>query len=325
MSLDNLTFKSHTITIAKEAPSLILSPWKVFDKVFASIAGYPASEFEYAYGSTPLSTLTETLAIITLYLVIIFGGREVMRERRPLELNGLFKIHNLFLSVLSAALLLLIVEQIVPQLWRDGLYHNICTYAGASQPLVTLYYVNYLVKYYELIDTVFLMAKKKPLTFLHCYHHPATVFLCFTQLYGNTPISWIPISLNLLVHVVMYWYYFQAARGVKVWWKKWITKLQIMQFVLDLGFIYFVCYDHWADVYYPWLPHIARCEGEITAAVTGCVVITSYLLLFVAFYINTYRSASRSRAAAQKPKAGTSEKAALSAAAARDATTPVQT
>lgn len=79
------------------------------------------------------------------------------------------------------------------------------------------------------------MAKKKPLTFLHCYHHPATVFLCFTQLYGNTPISWIPISLNLLVHVVMYWYYFQAARGVKVWWKKWITKLQIMQFVLDLG------------------------------------------------------------------------------------------
>lgn len=143
MSLDNLTFKSHTITIAKEAPSLILSPWRVFDKVFASVAGYPASEFEYVYGSTPLSTLTETLVIITLYLVVIFGGREVMRERRPIELNGLFKIHNLFLSVLSAGLLLLIVEQIVPQLWRDGLYHNICTYAGATQPLVTLYYVSH--------------------------------------------------------------------------------------------------------------------------------------------------------------------------------------
>ncbi|KAK8043679.1 Elongation of fatty acids protein 2 [Apiospora rasikravindrae] len=279
-----------------------LAPWKAFDHVWTSVMGYRAEEFRFVEGKTAFSTWPEVFGMIVLYVTVVFGGREFMRNRQPLKLNGLFKIHNLFLTLLSGGLLLLFIEQLAPQLWRDGLYENICGADGWTKPLVTLYYLNYLTKYVELIDTVFLMVKKKPLTFLHTYHHPATALLCFTQLAGNTSVSWVPITLNLTVHVVMYWYYFQSARGVKVWWKEWITRLQIAQFVIDLGFIYFACWDYYASAHAPWLPHVGRCAGKPLAAVMGCVILSSYLVLFIMFYIATYRKASQRKVKAGIPQ-----------------------
>ncbi|KAI0021140.1 GNS1/SUR4 family-domain-containing protein [Xylariomycetidae sp. FL0641] len=288
---------------------LPISPWRVFDKAWTSVMGYHADEFNFVEGATPMSTLSETVAMIVLYVAVIFGGREFMRDREPLKLNGLFKAHNLMLTLLSGGLLVLFLEQLVPTLWQDGLYENICGADGWTEPLVTLYYLNYITKYIELIDTVFLMVKKKPLTFLHTYHHPATALLCYTQLIGHTSVSWVPITLNLTVHVVMYWYYFQSARGVKVWWKEWITRLQIAQFVIDLGFVYFASWDYFASAHAPWLPHVGKCAGEPFAAICGCLILSSYLVLFILFYIATYRKAA-SRKAGEKTAMASMKKSA---------------
>jgi fatty acid elongase 3 len=229
------------------APLLIaLDPWSIFDRLWTAVVGYPAADFEYVSGKTPMSTFRETAIFITLYYVTILGGRELMRNRQAFKLNKLFLIHNFYLTAISGGLLALFIQQIAPGVWRNGFFDAICGKTGWTQPLVVLYYLNYLTKYLELLDTVFLVLKKKPLTFLHTYHHGATALLCYSQLRGHTSVSWVPITLNLTVHVVMYWYYFQSARGIRVWWKQYITLLQISQFIIDLAVVYFATYTHYA-------------------------------------------------------------------------------
>jgi fatty acid elongase 3 len=69
--------------------------------------------------------------------------------------------------------------------------------------------------------------------------------------------QWVVITLNLFVHVIMYYYYYATAGGRRFWvrslnfsvrfqprlcpaqWKKYLTTLQIVQFIIDLFVVYF--------------------------------------------------------------------------------------
>lgn len=267
-----------------------LKLWPIFNKAFELVVGYPANDFEFVAGSTPMSTLKETSIFIVVYYFIIFGGRELMRSREAFKLKALFLVHNYVLTLVSFLLLVLYAEQLIPTVVRHGIFYAICSNEGGwTQQLVVLYYLTYLTKYLELLDTVFLFLKKKPLTFLHCYHHGATALLCYTQLIGSTAVSWVPITLNLGVHVVMYWYYFQSARGIRIWWKEWVTKFQIIQFIIDLGFVYFASYTYFTSTYFPYMPNMGKCSGEEFAAFAGIGILSSYLVLFISFYLATYR------------------------------------
>ncbi|ODV78272.1 GNS1/SUR4 membrane protein [Suhomyces tanzawaensis NRRL Y-17324] len=274
--------------------------WPLFDQAVATASQgkFVPSQFQFIAGELPFSTLPPVIAAISTYYTVIFGGDFIFKKFgiKPFVLNGLFQIHNLFLTSLSFTLLVLMAEQLIPIIYHHGLFYAICNKGAWTQELVCLYYLNYLTKFTEFIDTVFLVVKQKKLTFLHTYHHGATALLCYTQLIGLTPISWVPITLNLGVHVVMYWYYFLAARGIRVWWKEWVTRFQIIQFILDLGFVYFATYQKIVFTYFSdltsVLPVCGDCAGTMLAAYSGCAILSSYLVLFIAFYIDVYRRKS---------------------------------
>ncbi|KDQ06920.1 hypothetical protein BOTBODRAFT_60325 [Botryobasidium botryosum FD-172 SS1] len=262
----------------------------------------PAYLTSYQRGVTPLSTPSEVGTAIALYLAIIFSLREFMRGRDPIKLNTLFQIHNVYLTLGSGLLLVLMVEEIVPIVWKRGLFYGICGNDSWTPKLEFYYIINYYIKYLELLDTVFLALKKKPLAFLHVFHHSATALLCYVQLNGRTSVSWVPIVLNLTVHVFMYYYYYATAGGRRIWWKKYLTSMQITQFIIDLFVVYYAtthlfltrnpAYSYIASMIFPDLPGQPSCAGSKEAAIFGCSLLTSYLFLFIDFYFRTYKPAS---------------------------------
>ncbi|KAJ3375377.1 hypothetical protein GGF31_004495 [Allomyces arbusculus] len=284
-------------TILDALPAPIFTPF--LRTAYEAVVGAPLDSFDFEH--VPLSSGTIVAVTAVTYVAVIFGGQAYLRatNTKPFTLQAPFFVHNVVLSLFSGFLFLAMAENVVPIILRHGLFHAICDERGLTKELLVLYYLNYLTKYYELIDTIFLVLKRKPLAFLHWYHHSLTMVLCWTQLAGAPTVQWVPILINLLVHVIMYMYYGLTAIRIRVptMIKKSITTLQITQFVVDLVAIYYAAYHatywHWSQAVpaalAPFVPVPTKpCTGTLTAAYFGCALITSYLFLFIDFFVKTY-------------------------------------
>lgn len=141
MSLDML--KSFSFPVPTIDRPFGVHLWPLFDQLYTSVAGYPPTEFRFIPGQTAISTLQATIALLSTYYITVFTGRELMKSRSPLNLNSFFMVHNLYLTIISGTLLALFIEQLVPTLWRNGIFFAICDHRGGwTQSLVALYYVS---------------------------------------------------------------------------------------------------------------------------------------------------------------------------------------
>ena len=117
-----------------------------------------------------------------IYVVLVFGGQRIMADREPFELKWSLAAWNLLLAVFSFIGMVRVVPQILLNVHEFGIEYTMCSRPdvqygmGASGVWTTLFILS---KPFELIDTAFIVLRKKPLIFLHWYHHVTVMIFCW--------------------------------------------------------------------------------------------------------------------------------------------------
>ncbi|XP_036405411.1 elongation of very long chain fatty acids protein 4b [Megalops cyprinoides] len=223
-----------------------------------------------------------TLGISFLYLVFLWVGPKYMQHREPFQFRKTLIIYNFSMVILNF--------YICKELYlgsRAAGYSYRCQPVNYSDDvnevrIAAALWWYYISKGVEYLDTVFFILRKKfnQVSFLHVYHH-CTMFILWW-----IGIKWVAggqsffgAHINAAIHVIMYLYYGLAAFGPKIqkylWWKKYLTIIQMIQFHVTIGHaghsLYIGCdfprWMHWALIGY---------------AVT-------FIILFANFYYQTYR------------------------------------
>ena len=133
----------------------------------------------------------------------------------------------------------------------------------------------------ELIDTVFIVLRKKKLIFLHWYHHVTVLLYCWHAFSTLAGTGLYFVAMNYSVHAVMYGYYCLQALHMlpRSFPTVLITVAQITQMFVGTG----VCMSAW---FYKLSNQ--PCHNETSNLVAGGIMYGSYLYLFCDFAFGRY-------------------------------------
>lgn len=222
------------------------------------------------------------IGAVCIYAICIYAGRKYMENREPFKWRKGLAAWNLFLTLYSG---ISVVRGVHP-LYNYAnlpLKENLCTnhmtmYGGASGLWVFIFVWS---KFAELIDTVFIIAHKKPLLLLHWYHHITVLLYAWFGYIAGAPAGSIFGPLNAAVHTIMYGYYFLMAIRMKPKWFNpfYITVFQIVQMVIGVSTSCISFYYYRTD---------PDCFVNGNILLQGLLMYGSYLYLFVAFFLARY-------------------------------------
>ncbi|KAJ3302113.1 hypothetical protein HDV03_005402 [Kappamyces sp. JEL0829] len=241
------------------------------------------ASFKWNVGTSPLADLGFVVTTWIIYFSTIVLLKSWMKDRPAMKLKSLTAIHNLFLCLGSLAMWIAgaigAYQTYRSRGWADVFWSpNPADRQGLQYWAM---YVFYLSKFPELLDTVILVLKKKPVIFLHWYHHAIVILLVWTWMQAELGFGVVGLLFNTFVHIFMYYYYFASNLGWSVWYKKYITTLQIVQFIgsflVSIPFVVAAVDNHchsWTVLYFTWIVNF------------------SFLVLFTKFYLESYKATS---------------------------------
>ncbi|GAB1738974.1 hypothetical protein NU219Hw_g3742t1 [Hortaea werneckii] len=122
----------------------------------------------------------------------------------------------------------------VGRLWNEGL-----AFWG---------FIFYMSKFYEVVDTMIIIAKGKRSATLQTYHHAGAMLCMWAGIRFMSPPIWMFVFINSAIHAMMYTYFTLSALGYRVpqALKRTLTSLQIAQFLFGASYAamhLFVQYD----------------------------------------------------------------------------------
>ncbi|EFP07179.1 hypothetical protein GCK72_013549 [Caenorhabditis remanei] len=228
------------------------------------------------------------------YVVVIFGIKAVMTNKKPFDLTGPLNYWNAALAIFSTlgsiATSFGLLHEFITRGFFESYIHIGDFYNGLSGFFTWLFVLS---KVAEFGDTLFIVLRKKPLMFLHWYHHVLTMnyaFMSFEANLGfNTWITW----MNFSVHSIMYGYYMLRSFGVKIpaWIARNITTMQILQFIITHFILFHVGY----------LAVTGQSVDSTPTYYWFCLLMEiSYVILFGNFYYQSYIKGGGKKFAAEK-------------------------
>ncbi|KAG5509726.1 hypothetical protein GH5_05589 [Leishmania sp. Ghana 2012 LV757] len=246
-----------------------------------------------------------------LYIAFVLYVPSTFMSRRPAyDLRWLSAIWNLILSVFSLCgayyciplmfKSLLVTEFTVRNYTGGGtvtmhgsFYNAVCglndsvLYDGPVGAFVCFFILS---KIPEMLDTAFLIFQKKPVIFLHWYHHTTVMLYCWHSYVVRISGGFVFASMNYGVHSVMYLYYFICVCGYRKYVRPFapiITFLQIAQMVVGM----------FIEVYMLYIIYLTdkHCHLDATNARLGFMMYLSYFVLFSKLFYENYISGRKRR------------------------------
>lgn len=244
------------------------------------------------------------IVAVSLYVIGIIYGRffYFTTKRAAWNWRTSLAAWNFGLSLFSFIGLVRVLPTQLHNLTHYTWKENFCMdpesqFGSGSTGLWILLFI--LSKIPELFDTYFIVIHKKPLIFLHWYHHISVLLYCWQSYVTKSPVGIIFCCMNYAVHSFMYFYYFLMAIHMKPKFINavYITIAQISQMIVGVLVTIISCYLLWFDKEVYQLENDntkESCHLKKENIIAALIMYGSYLALFLEFFLQRYFSKSTS-------------------------------